>query len=375
MSARILPRLQIGGLTAEKPIVQGGMGVGISMSGLAAAVANEGGIGVIASVGLDLLDVHRKGRKKGLSAFMLKEEIHKARALSKGIIGANVMVALSDYEQLVWVAIEERIDVLFLGAGLPLTLSRHIPPEEVKNIATKIVPIVSSARAAHIIFQYWSKKYRHIPDGLVVEGPLAGGHLGFKKQHIFDPDYSLENLVPAVVKAVEPFEQEFGKSVPVIAAGGIFTGQDIYDIMQLGASGVQMATRFIATYECDADSDFKQAIINANKEDIVIIDSPVGLPGRAVRNTFLNDVRAGVKKPFKCFYKCLRTCDYKKVPYCIASALTNAQKGCLQDGFAFTGANAYRVTDMTSVKDLMHSLVKEFEIASIPSAFPLKAFV
>jgi nitronate monooxygenase len=374
MSISTCPSLKIGDLIAKIPIIQGGMGVGISGSRLAAAVANEGGIGVIASVGLDLLDATEKGRKKGSNVFRLKQEIQNARSLTRGIIGANVMVALSDYEQLVNAAIEEKIDVLFLGAGLPLTLSHRIPPEEMKNVPTKIVPIVSSGRAAQIIFQYWSKKYRHIPDGVVVEGPLAGGHLGFKKQHIFDPDYSLENLVPAVVKAVEPFEQEYSKRVPVIAAGGIFTGQDIYNIMQLGASGVQMATRFIATYECDADAGFKQAIIDAKKDDIMIIDSPVGLPGRAVRNAFLNDVTAGVKKPFKCPYKCLRTCDYKNVPYCIALALTNAQKGRLNDGFAFTGANAYRVDRMMSVKDLIHSLVIEYEAAAIPVAYPMKAF-
>jgi nitronate monooxygenase len=368
-----LPELHFGDLTARVPIIQGGMGVGISRSGLAAAVANEGGIGVIASVGLDLVDEKVHGRKKGSNTYWLKEEIRRARQLTKGIIGVNVMMALTDFEQLVDASIEEGVDVLFLGAGLPLNISKQLTPEHLRNLKTKIVPIVSSGRAAQLIFQYWSKKYGRIPDGVVVEGPKAGGHLGFRKEQIFDPAFALEKLTPAVVAAVEPFEQEYGVSIPVVAGGGIFTGQDIHDIMQLGAQGVQMATRFIATFECDADDAFKQAILNAGENDIVIIDSPVGLPGRAIRNAFLDDVSAGIKKPFKCPYKCLRTCEYKNVPYCIALALTNAQRGKLQDGFAFSGANAHRVDSMTSVKALMDTLIQEYNLAAETAWYPLRA--
>ncbi len=368
-----MPALTMGNLSTPLPIVQGGMGVGISRAGLAAAVANAGGIGVIAAVGLDLFDNLKKGRLKGSSAARLKEEIRKARRHTSGILGVNVMVALSDFNQLVDAAIEEDIDVIFMGAGLPLHFSENLAPERLKYLRTKMVPIVSSGRAADLIFSYWAKKFNHVPDGVVVEGPKAGGHLGFKEEQIQDPAFRLEQLVPDVVAAVKPYSEAFHKSIPVIAAGGIFTGQDIHEIMQLGAGGVQMATRFIATHECDADIAFKQAIVDAKEEDITIIKSPVGLPGRAVRNGFLKDVEAGIKKPFNCPYKCLKTCDYKTAPYCIALALGNAEKGLLQDGFAFTGANAHRVHEIVSVQELIDSLKQEYALAVAEPAYPLQA--
>ena len=355
-----MPELRMGDLVAEIPIVQGGMGVGISRAGLAAAVANTGGIGVIASVGLDLLDGTPKNRKKGVSVELLKQEIQTAKQLTDGIIGINVMVALTDFEALVDVSIDAGADVLFMGAGLPLHFSKNLTPERLRSLTTKMVPIVSSGRAAELIFQYWHKKYDRIPDGVVVEGPLAGGHLGFKKQQIDDPQYALENLLRDTVAAVAPYADDYGKNIPVIAGGGIYTGQDIYDIMQLGAQGVQMATRFIATHECDADPAFKQALIDATEEEISIIISPVGLPGRAIRNTFLEQVESGVQKPFNCPYKCLKTCDYKTAPYCIALALSHAQQGRLQQGFAFTGANGYRVDKIVSVKELIDELADEY---------------
>jgi nitronate monooxygenase len=368
-----MPALTIDDLTAHVPIVQGGMGVGISRAGLAAAVANAGGIGVIAAVGLDLFDNLKKGRLKGSSAERLKEEIRKARRLSQGILGVNVMVALSDFDQLIDAALEENIDVIFMGAGLPLHFNEKLTPERLAHLRTKMIPIVSSGRAAELIFSYWAKKFNRVPDGVVVEGPKAGGHLGFKAEQIHDPAFRLEKLVPDVVAAITPYRVTFDKQIPVIAAGGIFTGQDIYNIMQLGASGVQMATRFIATHECDADMAFKQAIVNAKEEDITIIKSPVGLPGRAVRNDFLKDVESGIKKPFNCPYKCLKTCDYKTAPYCIALALGNAEKGQLQDGFAFTGANAHRVHEIVSVQELIDSLKQEYELAVTRITYPLQA--
>ena len=368
-----MPALQFGDIRAEIPIIQGGMGVGISGAKLAAAVANAGGIGVIASVGLDLLNPSIRKRKIGDSAQCLKEEILSARKNTQGIIGVNVMVALTDFIPLVDTAIEADVDILFLGAGLPLHFSGNFVPERLKYLRTKIVPIVSSARAADLIFSYWSKKFAHVPDGVVVEGPKAGGHLGFKKEQIFDPSYALEKLIPPVVAAVRPYAETYAKEIPVIAAGGIFTGQDIYDIMRLGASGVQMATRFITTDECDADLAFKQAIINAQEDDIVIIQSPVGLPGRAIRNAFISDIEKGVKKPFKCPYKCLKTCDYKTAPYCIANALTHAQHGELDDGFAFTGANAHRVHEIVPVRELVETLTTEYSHAVSAVHYPVHA--
>jgi NAD(P)H-dependent flavin oxidoreductase YrpB (nitropropane dioxygenase family) len=356
--------LKIGELEARVPIVQGGMSVGISLSGLAAAVANEGGIGVIGAAAIGMLEPDFRTNYREANKRAMKKEIQRARELSDGIIGVNIMVALSDYDDLVLAAVDAEADLLFLGAGLPLKLPKNLSLERLQEARTKIVPIVSSARAARIIFQHWAKRYQHVPDAVVVEGPLAGGHLGFKREEIDDPDYALEKLVPAVVEAIEPFEQQFGKSIPVIAAGGIFTGADIAKFMRLGAQGVQMATRFVATYECDASPAFKEMYLRCGKDDLVIIDSPVGLPGRAIRNDFLDDVSAGIKKPFKCAWKCLKTCDYRTSPYCIAQALTNAKEGNMNDGFAFAGANAHRVNEITSVHELIRSLMEEYKAAS-----------
>lgn len=360
MSFGSLKNLCIGDLTARLPIIQGGMGVGISLSGLASAVANEGGIGVIATavIGMNEPDFSMNFLEANIRA--LRKEIRKARELSKGILGVNIMVALTNFADLVKTAIEEGIDIIFSGAGLPLNLPQFLSGTE----KTKLVPIVSSARAAGIILKKWSEKYNRLPDAIVVEGPLAGGHLGFKEEMIGDPEYSLEKLVPEVILVVKPYEEKYKKPIPVIAAGGIYTGADIYRFFQLGASGVQMATRFVTTYECDASEKFKQTYIDSRKEDIVIIKSPVGMPGRAIKNTFLDEVSQGKRKPFKCPYHCLKTCDYKNTPYCISFALINAKKGNLSHGFAFAGENAYRAKGIISVKELIETLIEEYKDAS-----------
>lgn len=360
MSSGSLTELRIGHLTAPLPIVQGGMGVGISLSGLASAVANEGGIGVIAAAGVGLSepDFFRNFVEANVRA--LRKEIRRARELTKGILGVNIMVALTNYSDIVATAIDEGIDIIFCGAGLPLNLPQFLDASK----PTALVPIVSSARAAGIICKRWVERYNYLPDAMVVEGPMAGGHLGFKPEQIGDPRYALELLVPEVIREVRPFEERHGKSIPVIAAGGIYTGEDIYRFLQLGASGVQMATRFVATHECDASMKFKQAYIDARQEDIVIVASPVGMPGRAIRNGFVDAFASGKKKPLKCAYRCLVPCDYKSSVYCIALALTNAQRGNLKRGLIFAGANAHRVKKIVSVKELITSLLEEYERAA-----------
>ena len=360
-----MPNLVIGDLVAEKPIIQGGMGVGISMSGLASAVANEGGIGVISSIGMGLLNSNKGIKFREQNKISLREEIRKARSLSKGVIGLNIMVAISDYDEMLKIAFDEEIDIVFLGAGLPLKVPTTLTIDELHNSKTKVAVIVSSARAANIIFQSWQNHFKHVPDAVVVEGPLAGGHLGFKKEQIDNPNYSLEHLIPQVADVIKTYEYEMNKEIPIIAAGGVYSGEDIYKFLELGAKGVQMATRFVATNECDASDGFKNSYINCKKEDIGIINSPVGLPGRAIINSFLDDVSNGNRKPFKCPWKCLKTCDYKKSPYCIADALANAQKGNLSEGFTFAGANAYKVDKIVSVKELMESLSNEFEKSAL----------
>jgi nitronate monooxygenase len=327
---------------------------------LASAVANEGGVGVIAAAAIGMLEPDFSTNWLEANIRALKREIKQARELTKGILGVNIMVALSNFADLARTAIEEGIDIIFSGAGLPLNLPQFLKG----NTKTKLVPIVSSGRAASIMSKRWSEKYNYLPDAIVVEGPLAGGHLGFKEEQISDPAYSLEKLIPEVINAVRPFEERDKKPIPVIAAGGIYTGEDIYKFLQLGAAGVQMATRFVTTYECDASIKFKQTYIDSGKEDIVIIKSPVGMPGRAIRNKFIDDVNNGKKKPFKCPYHCIITCDYKNSPYCIALALLNARKGNLKHGFAFAGENAYRAKGIISVKELIESLIEEYKNAS-----------
>jgi nitronate monooxygenase len=351
-----MKELVIGSFTARVPIIQGGMGVGISMSGLAAAVANQGGIGVIATAGIGMLEPDHHSNFVEASIRALRKEIQKAREKTKGILGVNIMVALSNFDDMVRTAIEEGIDVIFSGAGLPLNLPQYLSTSS----RTKLVPIISSGRAASLITRRWLEKYHYAPDAIVVEGPMAGGHLGFKAEQIDDPAYSLENIIPDVVEKIKPFEELIQRPIPVIAAGGIFSGQDIFNIMKLGASGVQMATRFVTTDECDASDEFKKTYIDAKNEDIGIIASPVGLPGRAIINPFLRSVEQGEKKPFVCPYHCIVTCDYKNSPYCIALALINAKRGFLSRGFAFAGANAFRIKKIISVPELISSLVREY---------------
>ena len=366
-----IPKLKIGELEAKIPIIQGGMGVGISLSGLASAVAKVGAIGIIAAAGVGMLEPDFTTNFKEANKRALRKEIRNAKEMTNGIIGVNIMVASSDFDDLSQMAVEEGADIVFLGAGLPLRNPNTLPLDRLRKASTKVVPIVSCARAANIIFKYWARNYNHVPDAVVVEGPLAGGHLGFKKEQINDSNYALEKILPEVISVIRIFEERFNRKIPVIAAGGIYTGADIYKMMQLGASGVQMATRFVATYECDADIKFKETYINCEKEDLIIIDSPVGLPGRAIQNKFLEEVAMGVRKPFKCPWQCLKTCNFEDSPYCIAAALTNAKKGNLGEGFAFAGANAYKVDKIVSVKELIDTLLIEYEKASSMQIAPL----
>jgi len=277
--------LIIGDIKAKLPIIQGGMGIGISLAGLASSVANQGGIGVIAAAGVGMFEPDYITNFKESNIRALKMQIKKARDLSKGVIGVNIMVALSDFADMVKTAIDEKIDIIFSGAGLPLDLPKFLNGSK----RTKLVPIVSSGKAARIITSRWLKKYNYAPDAIVIEGPKAGGHLGFKPEQIDNPEYTLENLVKDVMREIKPLEEQAGKKIPLIAAGGIYDGKDIRDIMKLGVSGVQMATRFVNTIECDASDEFKKCYINAEKNDIGIIKSPVGMPGRAIINDFLKN--------------------------------------------------------------------------------------
>ncbi len=360
------PKLKIGELEIAVPIVQGGMGVGISLSKLASAVANQGGVGVIAGamIGMRESDVIKNPIEANVRA--LVSEIKKARELSpSGVLGVNIMVALTTFKEMVKASIENRANIIFSGAGLPMELPKILLEtceQKKEEFKTKLIPIISSARAASVIAKKWKTKFDYIPDGFVIEGPKAGGHLGFKAEDLDSPSSALENIVPELVGTVKSLEDASGKAIPIIAGGGIYSGSDIAKMLELGASAVQMGTRFVATHECDADDRFKHAFVNAKQEDITIIQSPVGMPGRALMNSFIKDSREGKRKPVKCVFKCVSTCDAEKTPYCIAQALIAAMKGNLEKGFAFCGTNVWRVNSILSVKELIESLQQEYDV-------------
>ena len=358
------PSLTIGDLSIARAVIQGGMGVGISLSGLAAAVAAAGGFGVISAAGIGMNEPDFSSNYVEANNRALAREIRAARASTSGAIGVNIMVAMANFAELVKTAIKENVDAVFSGAGLPLDLPSYLT----EGSKTKLVPIVSSARAAVILCKKWLSRFDRTPDAFVVEGPMAGGHLGFKAEQLDDPAFALENLVREVVSGVAPYTAPNGNPIPVIAAGGVYTGADIHRFISLGAAGVQMGTRFVATNECDADDRFKQSYIDAEEKDVVIIKSPVGMPGRAIHNDFLDSAAAGAKRPSVCPYRCIHTCDHTKAPYCITLALANAKKGRLKHGFAFAGKNAWRVHSVVSVAELFQELVDQYATAEVSPA-------
>lgn len=347
--------IKIGDKISKYPIIQGGMGVGVSMHKLAGAVAKAGGIGIIstADIGYQEEDFEKNPKIANLRA--IGKEIKKAREIApKGIIGVNIMVALTSYAEIAKECVKQGIDLIISGAGLPKDL-----PEFVKGTKTKIAPIVSSGRAAKLISKIWIDKHNYVPDMIVVEGPEAGGHLGFKENELDESVRpKLEDITKDVLKEVKQLEEKTGKEIPVVVAGGIYDGKDVKKFLNLGASGVQVATRFVATEECDANIKFKQAYVNAKKEDIQIIKSPVGMPGRTIRNKFIESQETQKEKITKC-YNCIKTCNVANAPYCITKALVNAVKGNLDEGLIFCGSNVDRIDKIIKVDDLVKELVAE----------------
>ncbi len=353
-----IPTLQIGNITANIPIVQGGMGVRVSLASLASAVAEEGGIGTISSIGLGDIEASKYDYER-MSREALEREIRKAKSISSGNIAVNFMGVLSNVDDLIMTAIREGIKIIVYGAGLPTKL-----PGLIEDSSINLVPIVSSARVAEFILRSWDKRYERILDALILEGPLAGGHLGFSEEQLDQPDkYSLDNLLPEILETIKTYEDKYGKKIPVIAAGGIFDGKDIARMLILGASGVQMATRFVCTEECDVSQEFKQIYLDAKEEDIVIIKSPVGMPGRAIQNKFLDDLEIKGKLKVNCPYRCLTACKVSDARYCIAQALLNSYFGDVDHGLIFCGQNAYRIDKIVTVKELISGLLAELEKA------------
>lgn len=341
--------LVIGDLTARVPVMQGGMGVGVSLSGLAGAVAAEGGIGIISTAQIGYRDPNFDLEPIACNLRAIQTEIDKAREIAKGgIVGVNIMVATQKYEEYVKAAAEAGADLIVSGAGLPVDL-----PKYVQGSGAKLVPIVSSVKSVQVIMKYWTKKYDKRPDAVVIEGPLAGGHLGFTREQAENPEaLHYDDEVLKILRYVNEAGEEHHTRIPVIMAGGIYTREDMEHYLALGISGVQMATRFVTTYECDADDAYKQCYIRAHKEDIMIVQSPVGMPGRAIRNPFIEKAKAGQIPHGKC-HSCISACNPAKTPYCITDALINAATGHVEDALLFCGANAYRAEKMEYVKDIM----------------------
>ncbi|MBF0610456.1 MAG: nitronate monooxygenase [Magnetococcales bacterium] len=350
-----LPPLTIGEYTLPVPIIQGGMGVRVSAHNLAAAVANEGGLGIIATVALSLASKHYKKAKDYFRANVkaLVDELTWAREKSpNGLIGVNCMVAIRDYEDMVRTSVEHGAQVVISGAGLPLRL----PEYAASNPKTALVPIVSSLRAASLLAKRWHKTYKRLPDAMVFEDPnTAGGHLGTSREKLFTPEYSTEVVLPQLA---EWSRKEYNDEIPIITAGGIWDRKDIDHAFSLGAKGVQMASRFICTHECDAMDAFKQVFIDAKPSDVIIVDSPAGLPGRALKTTFTTDLMRGEEVAKKCIATCLTECRCREEEetFCIAYALHQAQQGNMDHGLVFTGSNAVRHTHMMHVWEIFEEL-------------------
>lgn len=341
--------LKIGELTARIPVIQGGMGVGISLSGLAGSVAACGGVGVISTAQIGYRDQEFEKDPIKTNLRVIGEEIQKAREIAKGgILGVNIMVATKQYAEYVKAAVKAGIDLIISGAGLPMEL-----PKLVAGSKTKIAPIVSTVKAARVICRFWDHHYQRMPDLVVIEGPKAGGHLGFSRKQLekFTP-VTYDQEIRGILAEVKKYADKYGKEIPVVVAGGIFTREDMLHAMELGADGVQMGTRFVTTYECDASQAYKQTYLRAKKEDIVIVDSPVGMPGRAIRNRFLEE-KESRREPIRKCYQCIATCNPADTPYCITRALVHAAKGETDEALLFCGENAWRCEKMEHVADIM----------------------
>ena len=373
-----LKPLKIGNLVAKHPVIQGGMGVGVSLSSLAGAVAKAGGIGIISTAQIGFKDQDFGKNPMAANLRAIHSELKKARDKApQGILGFNIMVATKEYASYVKEAVKAGADVIISGAGLPIDMPKFVAEAEIENGGsekkerrTMIAPIVSSVKSALVICRMWERKYHTAPDFVVVEGPCAGGHLGFSREQLTelgaDTDHVAETFdepgydkeVRGIIETVKSFAEKYKKHIPVITAGGIFDHKDVLHQFALGAEGVQAATRFVTTEECDADIAYKEAYINAKEEDIVIVKSPVGMPGRAIKNKFLERVAQGPVKVERCF-RCLEHCNPAETPYCITKALINAAEGKIDEALLFCGSNAYRCEKIETVPEVMAALCGE----------------
>ncbi|MFV0528442.1 MAG: NAD(P)H-dependent flavin oxidoreductase [Lachnospiraceae bacterium] len=348
--------LKIGDLTAKYPIVQGGMGVGISLGRLAGTVAREGGVGILSTAQIGYKDPAYDKDPVEANLRAIHSEYEKARKIAPdGILGYNIMVATRFYERYVKEAVKAGGDIIISGAGLPTQL-----PEYVMGSTMKIAPIVSSRKSASVILKYWDKKYNRTADMVVIEGPLAGGHLGFSREEIetiTETEYLEE--IKKILEVVAQYGEKFGQKIPVAVAGGIYCKEQTRMLLALGADAVQVGSRFVTTQECDADEAYKQSYIKATEEDIVIIQSPVGMPGRALKNQMIEKVLRKEPIPKSRCHLCISKCQPDQIPYCITDALVNAARGDLEHGLLFCGANACKADRIETVSEVIQSLLPD----------------
>ena len=350
--------LTLAGRALTVPILQGGMGVGVSLGGLAGAVAACGGMGCISTADTGYREPDFEKDPVSANRRALAAEIKKAKEIAggAGIVAINAMVATQNYADAVKTAVEAGVDAIVSGAGLPLEL-----PGLVGKADVALAPIVSSGRAAKLILRRWAKAFGRTADFVVIEGCKAGGHLGFAEEDLLAGKcQTLDEILPEVLAEVKPFEEQFGHAIPVFVAGGVYTGEDMAHYMKQGATGVQIATRFIPTYECDASQAYKDVLLNASAEDVRIIHSPVGMPGRALNTPLVQKLSEGMRFPPKRCARCLKGCNPAQVPYCITHALIEAVKGNVEEGLFFCGANVGRLDKMRSVRALMDELMNEW---------------
>ena len=346
--------LVIKDLEAKVPIVQGGMGIGISLHKLAGAVAKEGGIGIISAAQIGFREPDFDKDPIGANLRALKKELMMAREIApKGVIGFNIMVAMNHYEDYVREACNAGADIIISGAGLPVDL-----PKYVEGSSTKIAPIVSSEKAARIILKMWDKKYKRTADMVVIEGAKAGGHLGFhfEELEVFDQKV-YETEIKKIIALVRTYEKKFGVKIPVVLAGGMTDASDFENALSLGADGIQVGTRFVTTEECDADIRFKEAYVNAKEEDIKIIKSPVGMPGRAIFNKAMERVKELGRLPHGLCHKCIKGCKQAEIPYCITELLIKAATGDTDNALLFCGADTYKIHKIETVKEVIDSFI------------------
>lgn len=350
--------MKLGNHELALPLIQGGMGVGVSMGGLAGAVAAEGAMGTLstADAGWNEPDFAAHPQQANLRA--LHREVQRAKRLAAGagLVAVNAMVATRQYADSVRTALEAGADAIVSGAGLPLEL-----PALAEGFEALLAPIVSSPRAAQLICRTWAKRYGRVPDFVVLEGCQAGGHLGFEEADLLSGRCTpLSRLIPEVLAALRPFEEKFGRAIPLFCAGGVATGAEMALCTRLGAAGAQLATRFIATEECDASQGYKDVLLAARPEDLRIIHSPVGMPGRAVNSPLVQRLAAGMRQPPAHCSGCIKSCRPAETPFCITHALIEAVKGNWEEGLFFSGSRVDLVDRMRTVPDLIDELMKEW---------------